>query len=96
MEWRSFSGDVIKQPLLEKVEEIIQREKNLGYKLKVCVGTDSRVCVEKIEFAAAGNLGEGFHLVFMGFSWTIRCFEPVPSFFRSVTLILPRPLSFSK
>lgn len=48
MEWRSFSGDVIKQPLLEKVEEIIQREKNLGYKLKVCVGTDSRVCVEKL------------------------------------------------
>ena len=51
MEWRSFNGDVIKQPLLEKVEEIIQREKDLGYKLKVCVGTDSRVCVEKIEFA---------------------------------------------
>lgn len=51
MDWRKLDGTRIQQPLLEAVEETIVRETNAGYKLKVCIGTDSQVRGEAIEFA---------------------------------------------
>ena len=41
MTWKKFSGEIIKSPILEEVEQAIEREYNLGNKLKVCIGTDS-------------------------------------------------------
>ena len=43
MTWKKFSGEIIKLPILEEVEQAIEREYNLGNKLKVCIGTDSQV-----------------------------------------------------
>ena len=43
MTWRKFSGEIINSPILEEVERAIEREANLGNKLKVCIGTDSQV-----------------------------------------------------
>lgn len=51
MNWRKLDGTRIQQPLLEAVEETIVRETNAGYRLKVCIGTDSQVRGEFIEFA---------------------------------------------
>ena len=41
-QWREFSGKNIILPIKQKVEEALQREKRNGYKLKVCIGTDSQ------------------------------------------------------
>ena len=43
MRWRKFNGDTIELPIYSEVEAAIQREISLGYKLKVCIGTDSQV-----------------------------------------------------
>lgn len=43
MAWKKFSGEIIHNPILEEVERAIERETNLGNKLKVCIGTDSQV-----------------------------------------------------
>ncbi|MGV3508532.1 MAG: ribonuclease H-like YkuK family protein [Sphingobacteriaceae bacterium] len=43
MTWKKFSGEIIQIPILEEVEQAIEREYNLGNKLKVCIGTDSQV-----------------------------------------------------
>ena len=43
MTWRKFSGEIIHSPILEEVEQAIERESLLGNKLKVCIGTDSQV-----------------------------------------------------
>lgn len=51
MKWRTFSGETINVPLLQKVEDTIKAETALGNKLKLCVGTDSRVAGEYIEYA---------------------------------------------
>ena len=51
MIWRKFNGDQIKQPILRAVEEAIKRETAAGYKLKVCIGTDSQVHSTVTEFA---------------------------------------------
>ncbi|NNF33146.1 MAG: hypothetical protein HKN68_03510 [Saprospiraceae bacterium] len=51
MKWRTFNGNRIDIPIKSKVEETIIRETNLGYKLKVCIGSDSLVRGEDIEFA---------------------------------------------
>ena len=51
MIWRKFNGDQIKQPILKAVEEAIKRESAAGYKLKVCIGTDSQVHSTVTEFA---------------------------------------------
>ncbi len=51
MIWRKFNGDQIKQPILRAVEEAIKRETAAGYKLKVCIGTDSQVHSSVTEFA---------------------------------------------
>lgn len=40
--WRYFNGQHIKLPIYDAVEEALKRETQNGYKLKVCIGTDSQ------------------------------------------------------
>ena len=49
--WRRFNGDSISIPIKDAVEEAICRETAAGYKLKVCIGTDSQVKGDETEFA---------------------------------------------
>ncbi|MBS1589460.1 MAG: hypothetical protein JST52_07570 [Bacteroidetes bacterium] len=49
--WRTFKGDTLKLPVKREVEKTIIRETELGYKLKVCIGTDSQVYSNETEFA---------------------------------------------
>ena len=51
MLWRTFTGENLKAPIKKAVEEAIVRETDLGYKLKVCIGTDSQVRAHETEFA---------------------------------------------
>src|SRR6202021_446789 len=51
MLWRKFNGDVIELPIIEAVEHAIRRETEKGYRLKVCIGTDSQVKGLETEFA---------------------------------------------
>jgi predicted RNase H-related nuclease YkuK (DUF458 family) len=51
MAWKKFSGEIIHSPILSEVEHAIEREYNLGNKLKVCIGTDSQVKGSLIDFA---------------------------------------------
>lgn len=51
MQWRKLNGQRIELPLLEAVEETIRRETAEGYKLKVCIGTDSQVIGDEVHFA---------------------------------------------
>lgn len=51
MLWRTFSGDPLKKPVKKSVEDAIIRETGAGYKLKVCIGTDSQVRGAETEFA---------------------------------------------
>jgi uncharacterized protein len=50
--WRKYDGTPIKNGLLEAVEAAILKEKQAGYRLKVCIGTDSQVFVDEIHFAS--------------------------------------------
>jgi uncharacterized protein len=49
--WRRFNGDTITDPIKDAVEAAICRETEAGYKLKVCIGTDSQVKGDETEFA---------------------------------------------
>jgi predicted RNase H-related nuclease YkuK (DUF458 family) len=51
MKWRKFNGEPIRIPIFEAVEGAIKRETDAGYKLKVCIGTDSQVKGSETEFA---------------------------------------------
>jgi hypothetical protein len=51
MRWRKFNGDPIEIPILQAVENAIKRETENGYRLKVCIGTDSQVKGQETEFA---------------------------------------------
>ena len=51
MIWRKFNGEPLKTSVKNAVEEAIVRETNAGYKLKVCIGTDSQVRFGETEFA---------------------------------------------
>jgi hypothetical protein len=51
MLWRTFSGEPLKLPVKKAVEEAIIRERNAGFRLKVCIGTDSQVKAMETEFA---------------------------------------------
>lgn len=48
--WRRLSGDGIDLPIKNAVERTILREHKAGYKLKVCIGTDSQVHGKTTEF----------------------------------------------
>ncbi len=52
MHWRKLNGQRIEQPLLTAVEETIKREIAEGYRLKVCIGTDSQVIGNEVHFAS--------------------------------------------
>lgn len=49
--WKRFNGDRIDLPIKEEVEATIKRETEAGYRLKVCIGTDSLVHTNVTEFA---------------------------------------------
>ena len=51
MKWRKLDGTKIEEPLLDAVEQTIVRETQAGFRLKVCIGTDSQVRGSVIEFA---------------------------------------------
>src|ERR1700712_1623498 len=51
MRWRKFNGDTIDLPIKGAVEQAMQKETKAGYKLKVCIGTDSQVKGSDTEFA---------------------------------------------
>ena len=51
MFWRTFNGERIDGDIVKRVESTIIREMNNGYRLKVCIGTDSCVKGETVEFA---------------------------------------------
>ena len=51
MLWRKFNGDPIQLQIKDAVEEAIKRESEAGYRLKVCIGTDSQVKGKETEFA---------------------------------------------
>ncbi len=51
MIWRKFSGELLKKSVVDEVEAAIIREREAGYKLKVCIGTDSQVRFGETEFA---------------------------------------------
>ena len=51
MLWRKFSGEPLRAPIKQAVEEAIVRETDRGFKLKVCIGTDSQVRYGETEFA---------------------------------------------
>jgi uncharacterized protein len=51
MRWRKFNGDPLDLPIKDAVENVIVRETNNGYHLKVCIGTDSQVKGAETEFA---------------------------------------------
>ena len=50
--WRRLNGQKIELPLKEAVEKTLIKEKEEGYKLKVCIGTDSQVKGDIVEFAS--------------------------------------------
>ncbi|RYY57626.1 MAG: hypothetical protein EOO09_01580 [Chitinophagaceae bacterium] len=51
MRWRKFNGDSIDLPIINEVENAIKRETAAGFRLKVCIGTDSQVKGPETEFA---------------------------------------------
>ena len=51
MRWRKFNGETIEIPIYEAVENAIKRETANGFRLKVCIGTDSQVKGKETEFA---------------------------------------------
>jgi len=51
MHWRKFNGEQIQLPIRDAVKDAIERERAMGTKLKVCIGTDSQVKGADTEFA---------------------------------------------
>lgn len=49
--WRKFDGTKIDIPIKQAVEQTIIRETTAGHKLKVCIGTDSQMYHNEVEFA---------------------------------------------
>ncbi len=65
MTWKKFSGEVIHSSILEEVEKAILRETENGYKLKVCIGTDSQVKSSHTDFVTVIVLLREHHGGFM-------------------------------
>jgi len=51
LNWRKLNGDKIRLPIHDAVEQTILREKENGHKLKVCIGSDSQVKGDDVDFA---------------------------------------------
>jgi predicted RNase H-related nuclease YkuK (DUF458 family) len=65
MNWKKFSGEIVHSPILEEIENAIIRESDNGYKLKVCIGTDSQVKGPLTDFATVIVLLREHHGGFM-------------------------------
>jgi predicted RNase H-related nuclease YkuK (DUF458 family) len=65
MTWKKFSGEIIQSTIIEEVEKAIVRETQNGYKLKVCIGTDSQVKGSLTDFATVIVLLREHHGGFM-------------------------------
>ncbi|TCC92521.1 hypothetical protein FBD94_13215 [Pedobacter hiemivivus] len=65
MNWKKFSGEIVHSPILEEIENAIIRETDNGYKLKVCIGTDSQVKGPLTDFATVIVLLREHHGGFM-------------------------------
>ncbi len=51
MSWRRLNGDRLRGELLDAVRSTVEEEISQGYKLKVCIGTDSLVRGTATEYA---------------------------------------------
>lgn len=51
MKWRKLNGERIQKDIKTAVEEVIIREHAAGYRLKVCIGSDSQVRGQVVEYA---------------------------------------------
>lgn len=51
MKWRRLNGQILSASLKESVENAIITETKKGFRLKVCIGTDSQVRGSTVEFA---------------------------------------------
>jgi predicted RNase H-related nuclease YkuK (DUF458 family) len=49
--WRRFNGEALSDTILEEVEKTILKETAAGNQLKVCIGTDSQVRGDSVDFA---------------------------------------------
>lgn len=49
--WRRLNGTPVQGSLEEAIQEAIIRETSLGYRLKACIGTDSQVYGNRVEYA---------------------------------------------
>lgn len=68
MIWRKLGGEQIYLPIKEEVEQAILRETAKGHRLKVCIGTDSQVKQNIVEFATAIVIIREKHGGFMYFN----------------------------
>lgn len=50
-QWRKLDGSMLRGSLADEVRTAVIREKKMGYRLKVCIGTDSQVKGNETEFA---------------------------------------------
>jgi predicted RNase H-related nuclease YkuK (DUF458 family) len=50
-QWRKLSGERIRIPIAEEITNVLMREREMGYEMKVCIGTDSQVKSKITEFA---------------------------------------------
>lgn len=50
-QWRKLSGERIRIPITDEVTNVLMREREAGYEMKVCIGTDSQVKGKETEFA---------------------------------------------
>lgn len=52
MSWKTFSGMPLSDNICEMVEKALLQESNKGYKVRICIGTDSQVYTHTINFAS--------------------------------------------
>jgi len=51
--WKTFYGSYIEEPIKDAVEKKLLELRNTGYHLKVCIGSDSMVYGNEVQFATA-------------------------------------------
>lgn len=49
--WRRLNGDPLESGLKDSVESVIKKERALGNRLKVCIGSDSQIKGGTVEYA---------------------------------------------
>lgn len=49
-QWRKLNGEKVRRPIEDEVRAVLVREKEMGHKLKVCIGTDSQIKSKETEF----------------------------------------------